>query len=373
MLDSRRVALDVAPVRASPTGVGIYVRELALALAGSSDVPMAYIGLRDPGPLDGEDALRPATRLIGGSYIQWLERHSEGDARHLGAALVHYTSGMSPLRSSVPFVVTIHDLTVLRDPLHHPPPRVARALWLALAARRARAIIVPSHAVKRDLVRAFRTPADRVVVVNHAVVRPLTPGESPGDAAVRARYGVGDVPYVLTTGGLDPRKNPQRLAEAVAELRAERPELRLVIAGGSGWRGRLIERAFRRAGVADRVVVAGYVPDDDLRALMRGATVFAYVSLHEGFGLPILEAMSGAIPVVTSRRSSMPEAAGGAAVLVDPRRVDDIVRGLREAIARRDELGRAGVSRVASRSWADVAAETIAVYRRALAERPVAR
>jgi glycosyltransferase involved in cell wall biosynthesis len=114
--------------------------------------------------------------------------------------------------------------------------------------------------------------------------------------------------------------------------------------------------------VADRIHVAGYVSQERLAALMAGAEVFSYVSLYEGFGLPILDAMRAGVPVVTSAISSMPEVAGGAAVLVDPYDPGAIATGLDEAIRRHTDLVAAGASRSTARCWADVAAETWDVY-----------
>ena len=122
--------------------------------------------------------------------------------------------------------------------------------------------------------------------------------------------------------------------------------------------------------VADRIHVAGYVSQERLAALMAGAEVFSYVSLYEGFGLPILDAMRAGVPVVTSATSSMPEVAGGAAVLVDPYDPGAIATGLDEAIRRHTDLVAAGASRATARRWADVAAETWDVYEWA-ARRPV--
>ena len=127
--------------------------------------------------------------------------------------------------------------------------------------------------------------------------------------------------------------------------------------------------AFRRAldasPVRDRVVLAGPLPDADVAALLRACAVMAYPSLYEGFGLPVLEAMAAGAPVVTSATSSLPEAAGGAAVLVDPSDVESIAAGLADAMARRDELIAAGLARAGSRTWLDVGRETLDVYRRA--------
>ena len=341
------------------------MRQLGAALAERAPGRIGYLGIRPGGPfsaLVGRDAVR-ATTLDGGRYLPWLLRHADGDARSLGADLAHYPIAVAPIRTTVPYVVTVHDLSTLRDPLHHPPLRVARLGLIAYAARRARAVITPSRTTARDVVRAFGVPAGRVIAVHHAVVRTLEPGERPGDAAVLRRHGVTPGAYLLATGGLDARKNTARLAAAIAHLRGTAADMPLVIAGPEGWRSAAIRAAIERGPAADRIRLAGFVPDDELEALLRNAAAFVFVSLHEGFGLPILDAMSAGVPVVTSSVSAMPEVAGGAAVLVDPRDPGAICRGIEAALGeRRDRLVALGRARVASRTWADVADEMLDIY-----------
>lgn len=367
MADSGRVAFDVAAARAEPTGVGVYVRELGRELASLDPSAVGYIGVRRGGPFDTDtagltDGLPPCRYMASGRYLPWLQRHADRDARSLGAALVHYTSALAPIGGRLPCIVTVHDLSVLRDPLHHPPLRVARVLWMAYAVRRARSVIVPSRSTARDVMRVFHIAPQRLAVVPHAAPRVLEASEEPGDAAELARHGVVRRHYLLATGGLDARKNPVRLVQALYGLEGSDAALRLVIVGPRGFRADAIAAEIGQLDVDHRVTVAGYVPDGNLDALMRNAAAFVFVSLHEGFGLPILEAMSAGVPVVASGVSSMPEVAGHDAVLVDPRDPADIRRGISEAVARRAELASPGIDRARSRTWADVARETVEVY-----------
>lgn len=359
-----RIALDVGSVRAEMTGVGAYIHKLAGGLSERAPERIAWIGVRSGGPFDGAAGAVDSTSIDGHSrYLPWLLRHADRDAQRVGADLAHYPVAVAPLRARVPYVLTIHDLSTLRDPLHHPPLRVARVGLIAIAAHRARAVVVPSRTSMRDVVRGLQVPGRRVILVPHAAVRQLEPGERPGDATILARHGVTVGRYVLATGGIDPRKNPVRLAEALGRMGTGHADLQLIICGPPGWRHEAIRAAIEAVPAAARIRIVGYVPDDELEALLRNAALFAFVSLHEGFGLPILEAMSGGVPVVTSRVSSMPEVAAGAAILVDPRDVDDIARGLRQALAQRDRLIRAGQARVGSRTWPIVADEMLEIYR----------
>ena len=161
--------------------------------------------------------------------------------------------------------------------------------------------------------------------------------------------------FALFVGTVEPRKNLANLAAAMAHL----PDLPLVVAGAAGWGDATPRRATVR--------FLGFVPDGDLAGLYAAADVFCYPSLREGYGLPVLEAMAQGTPVVTSRATSTEEAAGGAAVLVDPLDVDDIARGVLEALDRRDELAAAGRTRAAAQTWARTAELTVAAYREAAA------
>ncbi|HEY7131045.1 MAG TPA: glycosyltransferase family 1 protein [Candidatus Limnocylindrales bacterium] len=361
-----RVAVDAAPARRDPTGVGVYVRDLARALVKLEPESVALIGVRPDGPLAATaQAAAHRTWLAGGRHHRWLLHRARRDADEVGGTLVHFTNAAAPLRRMHPYVLTIQDLSLFRHPEHHPSLRLAVAPFTAVAAKRADAIIVPSEATRAELRRVLGIAGRRVVVVPHAASDPdESPPDGAGDRAeARRALGLGEDPYVLSVGTLEPRKNQARLVGAFDRLADRHPSLRLVLVGGEGWRGEALRHALRESSRRDRIHLAGYVPAVRLAALMSGAAVFAYVSLYEGFGLPILDAMRAGIPVVTSAVSSMPEVAGGAAILVDPRDPEAIADGIARALACPAELIRAGHARACGRTWADVAGETWEVYR----------
>jgi glycosyltransferase involved in cell wall biosynthesis len=170
---------------------------------------------------------------------------------------------------------------------------------------------------------------------------------------IKKKYGIrGD--YILAVGTREPRKNLQRVLEALNILVSQYPSISLVVAGKFGW-GQEISN----------FQLLGYVPKEDLACLYAGAEVFVYPSLYEGFGLPILEAMSSGCPVVTSNVSSMPEVAGEAAVLVNPKSVKEIAGGIKRAMKERTELIKKGFARVKEFSWEKTARETLGVYQEA--------
>ncbi|MEF3275301.1 MAG: glycosyltransferase family 4 protein [Chloroflexus sp.] len=220
-----------------------------------------------------------------------------------------------------PAAVTIHDVGYRIFPETHTARRRIEleltTRWSIYAARRVLAI---SHATKRDLVQWYGVDPDRITVTH--------PGLSAGfgiptDPALIletcARYGLSQRPYLLYIGTVQPRKNLVRVIEALALVVAAGYDLDLAIVGQRGWLSEPIERRASELGLAQRVHFTGYAPDADLPALLAGALAFVFPSLYEGFGIPVVEAMACGAPVITSTTSSLPEVAGDAALLVDPR------------------------------------------------------
>ena len=363
------VALDVAPLRGRPAGVGVYVANLARALAAElpSGLPgrLAVIGRRTEGALD------PALDALPGSPFGWRHYHAW---MQLGAGRVarrRWCSGpgrpraAAPLAGGVPYVVTVHDLSVLRMPRSHPWQRWATVPVALAALRGARRLIVPSGATADELVSMLRVDRRRIAVVPHAPSPWAGPDPAPATdplADLRLRPGG----YVLATGTVEPRKNHARLVEAFELLVEAGHDLRLVICGELAWGAPALLRRVARSPQRERISCTGYLPRAAVRRLIECSAAVCYVSLYEGYGLPVIEAMAAGAAVVTSEVSSMPEVAGGAAVLVDPRDANDIAFGIEQAIGRREELIAAGRERAAGRSWGDVARETIEVYRQAL-------
>ena len=357
-----RVVIDVGPVRAQPAGVGLYVAMLTRELVRDATVPLGLIGVRPDAhalPLLGDEIPHRAFRTP--SYHSWMQVSAESDARALDARLIHFTNAAAPLTGHIPYVLTVHDLSLARMPMTHPTARWGIMPVNLTSLSRARTIIVPSRWTAREL-RHIGVDERRIVVIPHAPA--LSPAAEQG--SIIERLGLQRGRYVLYFGTLEPRKNILRLVGAFERINTARPWLRLVLAGAPGWRFSGIARRIEMSPARERIVMPGYVDDADLAALITQSAVVAYVSLYEGFGMPVLDAMALGAPVVTSKTTAMPEAAGGAALLVDPRDEADIARGLTAAIERRDELVAMGRHRAGLRTWADVAAEHIDVYRHAL-------
>ncbi|HET90218.1 MAG TPA: glycosyltransferase family 1 protein [Chloroflexi bacterium] len=311
---------------------------------------------------------RAAVRVVWEQVVQPVA------LRQIGADLVHGPAFVSPLMAPCPAVVTIHDLSFLRFPaLFRPANRLYLTVLTQLSVRRAQRVIAVSAHAAAETTRLLNVPADRIDVVYHGVVpafRPLPPDE------VRAFCERSGLParFVLFVGTLEPRKNLVRLVEAFARVRCE--DVHLVLVGGRGWLYQDVLTRVSELELSDRVVFAGYVDDEVLPLWYNAATVLAYPSVYEGFGLPVLEALACGTPVLTSTLSSLPEAAGDAAMLVDPLDVDALAEGLQRLLtdaALRDDLRERGLIHASRFTWQRAAQETAQVYRRALAERRAGR
>ncbi len=323
--------MDVAPVRAQPAGVGLYVARLTGELVKRADLSLGLIGVRpEASSLPAIDPNIPQRAFSTPSYHAWMQLAAERDAHRLNARLIHFTNAAAPILGRIPYVLTVHDLSIGREPLTHPIRRWPIVPVNLLALPRARTVIVPSRWTAREL-RRIGVDAGRIVVIPHA---PAFPAATDGGAVAR-RLGLAAGGYVLYFGTLEPRKNIVRLVGAFERVAGEMPDLRLVLAGSRGWRFAGLEERIAASPMRERIVMPGYVDDADLAALIASSAAVAYVSIYEGFGMPVVDAMALGAAVVTSRTSSMPEAAGGAAVLVDPRDEADIARGIAAALARR--------------------------------------
>jgi glycosyltransferase involved in cell wall biosynthesis len=237
-------------------------------------------------------------------------------------------------------------------------------------SRTADAIITPTESVRVDVCELLKANPGKVFAIPEAAracFKPLTFSET---ANARRRLGIGD-DFLLTVGTLEPRKNLSVLISALAELARERPEstTQLVLAGGRGWLSNPLFEAINNSPARDRIILTGYILDDDLQALYSSCRAFIYPSIHEGFGLPPLEAMACGAPVIASRIPALEETTGAAALLFDPNSVTELTRNILELLdnenARR-ELAAAGQRRAAEFSWDRTARQTLQVYAEAV-------
>src|SRR5438034_2296915 len=329
-----KVGIDVSPLALTRAGTARHIRSLLEALE-DEDVELRRYGF------GGSSRALVPVRDVG-----WYLGALPVRARRDNVDVLHCPTHRAPMGSHVPLVVTFHDLAVLRHPeSFNRWTRTYSRLVLPRVARAARRLIAVSEFTRRELLELLDVPEEKVRVVPNAVGPPFA---AVGDAAA------GD--YVLAVSTLEPRKNLPRLVDAFQ--RAHLNGCRLLVAGARGWGSVSLD--------GDRVNWLGQVGDDELARLYRGARCVAYVSLYEGFGLPVLEAMACGAPVVAARTAASEEVSDGAAVLVDPLDPDAIAAGLAEAVDRRDELRVQGLERARAFSWADAAHATVDVYREAV-------
>jgi glycosyltransferase involved in cell wall biosynthesis len=286
-------------------------------------------------------------------YIEWWTDEID---------VVHGTNFVAPPTRAAAEVVTVHDLTPMRFPeLAHEAtldyePLIRRAL------DRGALVHTPSSFVAAEVIEHFGVSADRVHAVAEGV--PALP-----DVAADEQL-TGGAPYILTIGTIEPRKDHRLLVRAFDAIADRDADLRLVIAGPDGWGSAALSDAIAAAHHRDRIVRLGYVDDEAKAGLLRGATVFAFPSVYEGFGLPPLEAMRAGVPVVATAAGSLPEVLDDAALLVPAGDVDALAEALAEAVVddvARARLIEAGRTRVATYSWERCADGLVVVYGKAAA------
>jgi glycosyltransferase involved in cell wall biosynthesis len=273
----------------------------------------------------------------------WFEQVTLPRAlRRERAALVHATNCFLPLRRPCPGVVTIHDLAFEAHPDDFARKTAAKYRFFApRAARGAERVICVSEYTAGDVVRRYGVDAARIRVVPNAPSLPIGAAPAPNRE-----------PYLLAVGDLRAKKNLTRLIDAWRQLHSGP---RLVLAGLGDMQG-----------LPHGVEAVGYLDDERLDALMRGADVLVHPSLYEGFGLVVLEAMARGVPVAAAAATALPETGGDAAVYFDPLDVHALARAINEALGARDDLARRGRARAAQFSWRRTAEETAAVYRELL-------
>ncbi|MEM7346248.1 MAG: glycosyltransferase family 1 protein, partial [Chloroflexota bacterium] len=277
---------------------------------------------------------------------------------------------LPPLRKRVKTIVTIHDLSFVRLP-ETTMPGMSQHLnsWVPRSVHKADHIIAVSEATRQDLVELYQTPPEKISVIYHGVTPNFKPITSPEAlAAVRKKYGLGDTPFLLSVGTIQPRKNYQRLIEVLAQI--DQP-IDLAIIGGNGWSNEAVFNEVARQNLENRVHFLGFVDDADLPTLYSAATLFIYPSLYEGFGMPLLEAMACGLPIISSNRSAMPEVVGAAGLLVDPYDTAGMVTAITKLLedsSQRHYLAEAGKARVAEFTWGHMATQLQALYEKVLKE-----
>ena len=264
-------------------------------------------------------------------------------------------------------VVLIHDLTFEKVPQYvarrnvdflkkFVPPSVARADH----------VVVNCEFTKRELIEAYRVPAEKVTVAYPGVdPKSFYPRSAKDKEEIKRKYGI-NKPFLLFLGTLEPRKNVPAILKVYADL-PNRRDFNLVLAGKRGWLSEEIFRTVADLGLEEDVIFTGYVPEEDRPKLMSAAEVFVFPSFFEGFGMPVVEAQACGTPVVTSNTTSLPEAAGKGAVLVDPKNVYQLARAIEEVLSSgslREKLVKKGLANARRFDWNESARKLIEIFNR---------
>lgn len=375
------IGIDYTPAYEQGGGIGRYVRELITALAiqdTTTDYRLFVAGAETNKlpPLPGSNFRWSASRLppIWFARLWHRARLPIPIERWVGPVSLYHATDfvLPPTHRKTRTVLTVHDLSFVRVPasaslslkryLDQVVPR---------SAHRADHILADSQTTKDDLVALYRIDPAKISVLLSGVSPRFRPIPDPAvEAVIRARYRIGDVPYILCVGTVQPRKNYERVVQALGALSPDLANVHLVIAGGKGWLDGPIYDAVARLKLQDRVHFIGFAEDSDLPALYSYARCLAFPSLYEGFGLPILESMACGTPVLTANVSSLIEVAGNAALLVDPLSVEQITAALTRLLtdgALRTDLIQKGSQQAAIFTWERAAAQLRALYARLLA------
>jgi glycosyltransferase involved in cell wall biosynthesis len=306
--------------------------------------------------------------------LVWEQFTAPSAAYKADVDLYHIPYFAPPFFPRTPGVITIHDVIPLRLPQYRTDPKMKAYLQLiTLAAHKATLIITISQHAKHDMVDALKLPAERIRVIYEAAgdeYQPITDSEV--QANTRVRYGLNDR-YILYLGGLDLRKNVPQLVRAFAHLNQQicDPNLQLLIAGNPDkFNGSLFPDPRPIAadlGITGQIIYR-FIEEEDKPAIYRGASVFVFPSLYEGFGLAPLEAMSCGAPVVCSNRTSLPEVTGDAAISFDPENMREMVQAMYSVLTNNElqtDLRARSLQRAAQFNWHKTAIETKAVYEEA--------
>ncbi|MDE1952908.1 MAG: glycosyltransferase family 4 protein [Betaproteobacteria bacterium] len=319
-----------------------------------------------------KNLIKRLTRSVPGTYAlrHYLREYVGGrKLSKLGSkGFIYHEPNYVPVSYPGRMVITVHDLSHIRYPQFHPPERVSFLnRHLPAALQRADRVLTDSHFVAQEIMDVFGTPAGKIAVTHLGADVASRSRSEEEEAATLQQFKLRQSGFVLSVATLEPRKNLERLIDGYAALPdALRRDYPLVLVGGGGWKNTSLLSRFEELEARGEAIRTGYLPRNQVLDLYASAALFAYPSLYEGFGLPVLEAFASGVPVLTSNISSLPEISGGAALEVDPLSVGAIAEGLRALLddtALRRRHASLGIERAKAFSWKHCAEQTLAVYR----------
>ena len=372
-----RIGIDVTSAVAQGAGIGRYTRELVQALVRLDSKPSYCLFsarapkltvVADPLPEAPNVEYRETWLSEKWLYRMWYRLHLPISVQRFTGEIdvFHSPDFVLPPVGDIPSVLTIHDLSFI----HYPEaftPSLLKYLNNVVPSSVARVnhVLADSLATKIDLINIWQVPNEKVTVVYSGVnssFRPVTDKERID--LLRKKYELGDNPYILSVGTLQPRKNYEMLIRAFEPV-ADSYDHQLIIAGGHGWMYEQIQKEIDQQGLGQRIRLIGFVDDQDLPALYSQASLFVFPSLYEGFGIPVLEAMACGVPAISSDSSSLPEVAGDAGLLISPVNQElwseSIIQLLNDS-ARRTKMVAAGYLQARKFSWRKAAEQVLDIY-----------
>lgn len=361
------------------TGIGHYTHNLSQALTHFSEFEISYFNGFTWAKKPEVTQKSHNTQLK--SLVKKCVPNAYGLLRHLQQKnfnrqpekfnLYHEPSFL-PFESNQPTVITVHDLSYLKHPKSHPAERVRELnKRLPKAIADAACIITDSIFTKNELLTTFNVDSNKVKAIHLGKSDDFHPRSAIETTEKIKQYGLNYQRYVLSVGTLEPRKNLEKLIHAYQKLPQTMAEqFPLVVVGASGWKEGGILNALNKLAAQHKARLLGYVPTEDLPFLYTGANVFAYPSIYEGFGLPVLEAMACGTPVIASNNTSIPEVLGNAGVMIDVNDIDVLAEKIQmlceDALARK-KLSDIGLIQSAKFTWGNCARQTVDAYHYALA------
>jgi alpha-1,3-rhamnosyl/mannosyltransferase len=365
-----RVVIDATPLLVRSAGVKNYLYHWIMHLrraAGPAAIT-TFPPLSSVRPLTHEASVAGPLRTVGGLAALALSNHTPLpvlDFLTAGAQVFHASVLIRHPPRHARLTATVHDLTGFLMPELHPNANLVAESSFAQLARRADGLIAVSESTRLDAIRVLGIAPEKITTIHSGIADAFF--DPPGEAIdkVRLRYGLAR-PFVLFVGTIEPRKNLDLLLDAFESLPLVlRDHYQLVIAGPIGW------NSHRTAKRLDMVRYLGYIPEPDLAPLTAAAEAFVYPSLYEGFGFPVAQAMAAGVPVITSNVSSLPEVAGNAALLVDPRSQSELHNALARLLTSpelRISLAAAGRERARAFRWEECAAKSLEFFRKLVGE-----
>jgi glycosyltransferase involved in cell wall biosynthesis len=378
-----QIGIDITSALTQGGGIGRYTRELVRALVRkeANNKYTLFSARIPPDPeknqasvIESLTSLSPVTYRPAFLGERWLYRIWY--RLHLPLPIQLFTGGLDlfhspdfvlpPTSEGIPTLLTVHDLSFIHFPDTFPPTLVNYLNRVVpWSVSRATHVLADSRSTKKDLVEQWAVPEDKITVLYSGVSEAYRPVEDPPYLTeVRKSYSLGEEPYLLSVGTIQPRKNYQRLIKAFAPIAGKYPH-NLYIAGGKGWLEEEMMAEADRQGISGRVRFLGFVADRHLPALYSGASLFLFPSLYEGFGLPVLEAMACGVPAIISNTSSLPEVGGEAALQLDPLLAEAWSEGMDRVLSDQglaEKMIGAGFIQARSFSWDKAAYQLLQIY-----------